>query len=214
MGEDVIYKYPLQNGGKVICQECGKSFGRIVPSHLAIHGMTYSEYFFKYPDSPKNPEAYVSATSKFNDSVLFKDTQGNARDRGDEPQDFDMSKVKKIEEEVIEKSVINFKGVNKHKVEILRFLHKQFNNLENNYVISKKDIQDRIVYEYITDMADPVSKIIFDFPNTFWHNIDSYIDPNKNYKLEKDNWEIITFNKRPISINDIKKHFDGSISDI
>jgi hypothetical protein len=214
MIEESEYKYPLQHGGKVICQECGKAFGRIVPSHLLIHGLTYAEYFFKYPKSPKTPEAYTSATHTFNDSVLFKETQGNARDRGDEPQDFDMSKVKEKEEEVIEKSVIDFKGVNKHKVEILKFLHKQFDNLENNYTITKKDIQDRIVYEYITDMADPVSKIIFDFPNTFWHNTDISIDPNKNYKLEKDNWEIITFTKKPISIDIIKKHFDGSISDI
>lgn len=213
MSEEKEYPYPLMHGSKVVCQICGKAFGKIMPTHLDKHGISYTEYFEKYPDSPKNPDSYTSATFTQKDSMIFIKDEKTDRVRYDDAQEFNMLEEDDIKDEITNESVIDFTNVNKHKVGILKHLHNQFRYLENNYIVKKENIQGRLEYEFITDMADPVSKIIFDFPFTYWHNNDIVPDPNKIYKLEKDGWDVVIFSMKTPSVDDIKKQFEGSITD-
>ena len=55
-------------------------------------------------------------------------------------------------------------------------------------------ITDQTVdFEFITDFCDPVNKLIFDFPETFWHNQELYIDLNKDQRLKSYGWKIFRF---------------------
>ncbi len=199
--DSIEYPYPLQQGGKVICQVCGRAFGKIVPSHLRSHGMTYDEYFEKYPDTPTIPDAFKAARYDQKDSVLFKSNEGKEKLVVEHYE-------AEEEEQIIPDSTMDLTNVPTHKSGILSFLHKHYKHLENNYMVRKLDIQDRVEYEITTDMADPVSKVIFDFPKTFWHNIDFVTDPNKFYKLEQDGWLIIEITNKAPSIEDVEKYID------
>jgi very-short-patch-repair endonuclease len=46
-------------------------------------------------------------------------------------------------------------------------------------------------FEFVTDFCDPILKVVFQFPDTFWHNIDILLDLNKKLKLESYGWKVI-----------------------
>ena len=75
--------YPKVEGGKVVCQECGKAFRLITPSHLKQHDLTMAEYKLKWIGCPISFKEYEATRYKFKDSVLFKSTEGEPK-KGEE----------------------------------------------------------------------------------------------------------------------------------
>lgn len=202
----VELKYPKGRNGKTICQECGREFSLISPKHLKEkhNGMTMAEYKLKYPDCPISSKAFVASTATFRDSVLFKDIEGLPS----EPLDSDIE-IAELEDGKFRHSVLKLEGVSKNKVDILIFLHDAYPYLENNYSIEKRHFHDdRLLWKYITDMADPVKKVIFDFPDAFWHNEDPYPDPQKYDKLREDGWIVIVIDKHYPTVQDVFQDTD------
>jgi len=184
-------KYPKGKNGKAICQECGQECKLITPAHLKKHDITLSEYKLKYPDCPISGTQYKATRFTYKDSILFKDSEGLPSESLDE--DITLAELK---EGIVKHSVLNFEGVSKNKVDILSFLHNAYPYLEDNYCIEKRHFHDdALLWKYITDMADPIKKVLFDFPNAFWHNEDPYPDPQKYEKLKDDGWIVIVVDK-------------------
>jgi len=93
----------------------------------------------------------------------------------------------------------------KDKLQLIKFLRKKYPFIQNNYMIRKFTITGHLEYEFITDMADPINKIDFEFPNAFWHNRMSYEDPRRDAKLRQDGWRIITVEARAPKVAHVKK---------
>jgi len=198
-------QYPKGINGKVICQECGEAFRLITPKHLKKKhdGMTFAEYKLKYPDCPISSTQYQATRYKFKDSILFQDTEGIPSEPLDEEIDIDNPLLND------KFSHINLEGVSKNKADILTFLHDAYPYLENNYSIEKRHFHDdALLWKYITDMADPIKKVAFDFPNSFWHNEDPFPDPHKNQKLKDDGWIIVTVDKHYPTVQDVFEDTD------
>lgn len=190
--------------GKVICQECGNRFSLITPAHIKTHGMTFAEYKLKYPDAPVSSKAYEAQRFKYKDSQIFKNMEDLPKECLD--NDVDINDLKPV----TKRTIIDLTDVPKNKADILTYLHECYFTLENNYIVEKFHFYDkqRLMYRFVTDMADPVKKVIFDFPNSFWHNVDAYPDPKRNQKLEDDGWIIITVDKHYPTVNDVEQDTD------
>ena len=85
------------------------------------------------------------------------------------------------------------------KNEVYEILSSLFRNLVKDFVIRKIYIGNEVEYEEITDFCIPSHKIIFDFPDTMWHNKNTVPDYIRNDKLKADGWRIIEF---------LGRHFD------
>lgn len=168
--------------GKVICQECGVAYSLITPSHLATHDITFSEYQKLYPDCPISAKAYKVARFEQRDSIIFFDTEDTEKEIEEIEE--------KYESNLPPPTELNLKATHEDKIKILEYLHLAYPHLENNYFIEKLDPHGMMTYKFITDTADPIQKIIFDFPEAYWHNTDFAESPNKFDILEKDGWEI------------------------
>ena len=190
--------YPKGKDGKVICQECGTTFSMITPAHLKSHNMVMAEYRLKYPDCPISAAEYKASRFTYKDSVLFKGNEGIASDLPEEEI------VEIIDKDTHKHSVLTFTNIPKNKVDILKFLHKAYPYLEDSYSIEHRHFHDdRLLYKYITDMADPVKKVLFDFPNAFWHNQDPYPDFQKFDILKADGWIVIIVDKHYPTVQDV-----------
>lgn len=60
--------------GKVICQECGKSYGMITSLHLRSHDMTVAEYREKYQDFPVASNV-AKARHRYRNVNVFDETK-------------------------------------------------------------------------------------------------------------------------------------------
>jgi hypothetical protein len=203
---EVELKYPKGRNGKTICQECGQEFTLISPKHLKQkhNGMTMAEYKLKYPGCPISSRAYKATKTTYADSVLFASDEALPREVLDEDVELaDLSDGK------IKHTILNLEGVSKNKADILTFLHDAYPYLENNYSIEKRHFyDDSLQWKYITDIADPVKKVIFDFPNAFWHNEDPFPDPQKYGKLKEDGWIVIIVDKHYPTVQDVFQDTD------
>ena len=78
------------------------------------------------------------------------------------------------------------------KIDIISYLKLSFPNVKNNYMFMKKNQSGNTQYQFITDIADPRAKIVFDFPNAFWHNDQLIVSITvRNQILKMYGWKII-----------------------
>lgn len=78
------------------------------------------------------------------------------------------------------------------KIDIISYLKLSFPNVKNNYMFIKKNQSGNPEYQFITDIADPTAKIVFDFPNAFWHNDQLIVSITiRNQILKMYGWKII-----------------------
>jgi len=201
---EVDLKYPKGKNGKAVCQECGGEYMLISPAHLKKHGITMAEYKLKYPECPVSGAEYKATKNVYHDSILFKDDEALPS----VPLDDDVT-LAELSEGIIKHTILNLKGVSKNKADILTFLHDAYPYLEDNYSIEKRHFHDdRLLWKYITDMADPVKKVIFEFPDAFWHNEDPFPDPAKYDKLKADGWIVIVVDKHYPTAADVYQDTD------
>jgi very-short-patch-repair endonuclease len=190
--------------GKVICQVCGKSFMILTPSHLKTHDVKYSEYNNKFPGAPITTEEF-KALSKY--SKPSKYTEEDMKILGKETvieddipvidDDFEIPKIH------VAKKFDNPMDAKKN--EIFSFLIDFLPNLKMDHLIEVKDIQNILIFSTISDFADPFLKINLQFPDTFWHNVANWEDPNRDAKLQENGWKIITVKSTSPKIKAIEK---------
>lgn len=212
--------YPkLDENEKVVCQICGKAFLVISPKHLSrIHDVTLAQYRTRYPDAPLSSKEFRSR-GKFGKLHLFKKEDESER-KGEpviediitdeelpveEPEELGLEEVPEV---VIELPKKKQDPMSRAKDNILRFLKESFRNIEQDYMIRILAPDGRLEYEFITDFADPILKVDFEFPRTFWHNEDRYMDLTRKVKLRNNGWKVIEVNSNSPSIDDLVKATD------
>ena len=200
------WNYPAFNQkGKVICQECGKEFMILTPSHLKTHDLKYGEYKDKYPDAPLTNEEFkalsmYSKPSKYSDedvAILGKETviDENIPVIDDE---FELPKV-----QVAQKFSTPMEA---KKYEIFQFLINHFPDIKMDYKIEIRDLENNVLFGTISDYSDPFLKVNIEFPDTFWHNMDECGDDlNRTRKLEEHGWKVISIKSPSPDIKKIEK---------
>jgi len=207
MSEEIKY---IDEKGLIICQLCGKSMMTVAPPHLYYkhNKMTIADYKKQFPEAPTFNEEF-SARSKYGKEKLFK-MQEEEKIQAD--LIFDDEQVPKIEELAIKefsKETSALDPVEKSKLRILEHLKILYPDMRQNYMIQKFDGQGRLMYEYITDFADPVSNINVEFPKAFWHN-QGTPDGLRNHKLKQDGWTVFEIIAKNTSNEEIDKVIKNS----
>jgi len=202
---------PYDESGKVICQLCGKSFMVITPSHLKkFHSVTYDQYRARFGDYLSSKE-FISKMKYGRMKGMLTTSEKEIGDDitiVDEPvieEDFNVG-------EILNTSVKDKDPITRIRKLYLDHLRIQFANMRENYVIREYTLGGDLKHEFITDFCDPVLKIVVDFPSTFWHNVDMYIDLSKMRKLQESNWMIITVPGRSPSLEEVTKYVNQAIS--
>jgi uncharacterized Zn finger protein (UPF0148 family) len=186
MGE---YPYPFfDKKGKVICQVCGKSFLVISPPHLKTHNLIYSDYTTRFPEAPLSNKEFVARGK-------YGKTKG-LLPQSEEPAVEELTTTLEEDPEVEEledlfKSEKKLDKIQSMKSRILDQLRIYFSNIRQDYLIMQNDQVGNFIFEFITDYCDPILKVVIQFPDTFWHNRELFVDPNKNYKLKQYGWKVI-----------------------
>jgi hypothetical protein len=212
------YKYPEYNEqGKIICQLCGKPFSMVTPSHLQRkHNATIDEYRNKFPDIALTSKQF-NTSRKYETSDMFSPKKSAIETPIDidepaieTPINIEEPDADPIFEDLEKQTPVNPKiekpdNISLNRLRILNDIQKYYKHTQQNYLIQNVSKNGRLEYEFITDYADPVLKVIVNFPKTFWHNNDSYQDPNKNIKLMQDGWKIIEIHSNAASTKDIDK---------
>lgn len=174
---------------KVICQICGKSFNSITDKHLQSHKIKMVDYQKRYPGVPTKRSNYTKSKHgapprpvKLNQPETLEEfiIQKSAK--------YKIDPLDKLANEAKETKKDPIASMKKRILETLRKFHA---NVEMDYLISQFGTDNRLKFEFITDYCDPILKVVFQFPDTFWHNHDLIIDLNKTIKLEKYGWKVI-----------------------
>lgn len=182
------YPYPMfEDNGKIICQICGKPFMVISPQHLKKHNVKYADYKNRFPNAPLSNEEFAARGrfGKNKDMFVTKDVIGEELLIEEDPsiEEFDIKEA--LMEEIKD-------PISAAKHRILDQLRITFANVQMDYLIDHADqISQIIQFSFITDFCDPVLKVIVDFPDTFWHNVEACVDANRDRKLTEAGWKII-----------------------
>ena len=219
------YPYPfVTEQGKVICQICGKDYLIISPRHLKTHNVTFDEYKLRYPEAPISSKEFNKLGKIGKDKNVFVEQELTSIEKEEK-------KIKKMLEEndIPEKDVeptidqeIDFDKAYKEmqpkdkdvfalsKDKILDHLRAFYTNVKKDYMIQVFDIQNHMLFEFISDFADPVLKVNIQFPNTFWHNRMAYTDVNRDKKLSDYGWKVIRIETRAPKFKDIQEAIESS----
>lgn len=213
--------YPkFDENDKVVCQICGKAFLVISPKHLSrIHGVKLAQYRIRYPDAPLSSEEFRSRgkfgklhlfekESKRKGEPVIEDVITDEEPLVEEPEELGLEELEEVPEVIIKLPEKKQDPMSRTKSDILRFLKDTFYNIEPDYVIEILAPDGRLEYEFITDFADPILKIDFEFPRTFWHNEDRYKDLSRKEKLHNGGWKVIEIHSISPSIDDLIKATD------
>lgn len=175
------------SNGLIICQECGDSLKRITPLHLRKHGMSLQEYNEKYNYPP---------------IVKLKDE--NPIDEG--------NKKELMREEINEEAeqYNEFGNLPRQKLQVIYLLKDHLKEIESDYIVQLYgDVGKQFLeHIFVTDIADPKSKICFFFPDVFWRNEETVMHPDKYNILEQHGWRVFVINGTNV-VEGIKRVLDN-----
>jgi len=220
--------YPeFSEKGEVICQECGKEIQIITGSHLRKHGMTKKDYTIKYPNAPLSGQRFhltmkhykakslTTEEKKYEDpsqevdEVLDGESAPTIEEIKELIKDQDFSDLVESQSRIppVPEVLVDPLGQTpKDKLQLISFIRKRFPFAQNNYMIKKFNTHTTFLdYEIITDIADPISKVDFEFPNAFWHNRMPLEDVHRNLKLTRDGWKVLTITDRAPRVEHVKE---------
>lgn len=215
---ETTYPYPFTNSkGKVLCQMCGKPFLIISPRHLKRHEVTLNEYKLRFPDAPISGEEFNAQSLHGKNKNLFLQ---NGEDVEEVTVSLETEPVEEIPEPIVEEEINIEELYNKtlpqqvdhcdaSKDKILDHLNSFFSNMKKDHLIQIYTMDNRLLHEFISDFADPVLKINFEFPKTFWHNRMNGSDEIRDLRLKENGWKVIRNNSRNPTYQDIEKIIDG-----
>ncbi len=186
----------------MICPLCNKDLKRMTIQHLKTHNIfSFTEFWEKYPQFKNfnnkttidNPELTIKQNPTV--ELLFDNDLKESFD--------DLQEIEVLKDETPDKPPSQFLQLdsNPDKSLILGFIREKYPNIINNYSIKSKDGK-----LYITDVAVPSKRLVFDFPNAIWHNQDMYDICHKELKdkiLKDEGWKIISVKSRIPKINDL-----------
>jgi hypothetical protein len=172
--------------GKIICQICGKSFLVIRPMHLKKHNITFEDYIKRFPNAPISNAEFNARSKHGKNKDIFVDQQDKAPIKPDINPEIEELDIEKLMQKEIEKNPIQAM-----KNRIMDILRVHYSNVRQDYMIMQYGPDKRLKFEFVTDFCDPILKVVFQFPDTFWHNIDLLMDLNKKLKLESYGWKVI-----------------------
>ncbi len=198
------YPYPLYDPkGKVVCQICGKPFLVISPRHLQTHNVKYADYTRRFPNAPLSNEEFAARGKYGKNKDLFIYPENEII--GDDILVDEIEPAIEELDDVAEfaRREIQHDPMAKMKIKLRDHLRLYFTNVQMDYVVSQVGIDDRLKFEFITDFCDPVLKVVIQFPDTFWHNRDVYIDLNKNLKMEQYGWKVYEISSNNPSLSQI-----------
>lgn len=197
----------------VSCRVCGKRM-KAMSIHLKSHDLSSEEYLEMYPDSPLNSKALLLQRSlsargprkkkittevKSKESIIFEKVEDIISDNSlDEIKNTNLSGTIHLPSMRAKKIIINTTKdytpqMLRNKNVLLEFFSKKYKTIVNNHLIEHFYLNGFLEYSFITDFVDLDKKIIFDFPNAFWHNQDVKFIYDKDDILIKDGWKIIRF---------------------
>lgn len=185
--------------GLVICKLCGKSYHFITPNHLKKqHETTTKEYREKFPDVPMAKKGFYNTLKEKkgikqnieNNNVIIEELDFN-ENFNETFSDDDESIVKLAKEHKVPVPTKSSDPMD-DKIRIIAYLKLSFPKIKDNYMFKKKKPDGTVECQFITDMADPSCKIVFDFPNAFWHNEMIGVSPHvRKQMLKSYGWKII-----------------------
>ena len=215
-------EYPydfVDENNKIICQMCGNSYLIISPRHLKKHNVTHAEYQLRFPVAPLSSKQFSALGKYGKEKHLFVEEELKKFEDNPEVEDFNGDDPD-IPEHDVEPTIeedINFEKIieemppkssdicNINKDKILDHLKGIFTNIKKDYMIQVFSVDNRLIFESISDFADPILKVDIEFPNTFWHNRMPYVDPTRDHKLSQYGWKVIKIKSKAPSYNDIIK---------
>ena len=209
---DEKLQYPAfdKKTNKVICQICGKGFLVISPRHLGKHNILYTDYTRRYPTAPLSSKEF-SAKSKYGKvKDLFAPIKMKPED---ELAEVIVHEQPTIEEDIAIDKMLKEKAhpdpIRSLKAQVLDTLRMYLTNIRPDFLITEYGSRSgRLKYQFITDFADPILRVIVQFPNTFWHNRECNVDPMKNDKLESDGWRVLIVQSKSPSRQNIQDVVD------
>ena len=197
------YPYPLfDEKGKVICQICGKGFLVISPMHLKKHNIKFKDYTKRFPNAPVSNEEFAARGKYGKQKDFFSNNEIG-------PEELVKEKAPDIEELELGKLVKkqqNLTPMDLAKHRILDHLRLYFANIKKDYMIRQFGTDNRLKFEFITYFCDPILKVVIQFPDTFWHNVEAAIDLNKNMKLTQYGWKVIEIPSKNPSFQQIDEY--------
>jgi len=212
MNEEKLQYPPYdEETGRLHCQVCGKKFLIISPKHLLKHNISYAEYTTRYPDAPLSSKEFAVKTKYGKVKDLF------APPEVEEFEEVIVTEEPDIEDDIDVGKILRDRShkdpVKQSKAIILDTLKTYFTNIRQDYMIDEfGPVSGRLKFHFITDFADPILKIVVQFPKTFWHNKDTQIDPLKNQRLKECGWKVITINSKAPSPKDIQQVVDRELN--
>lgn len=189
--ENPMNEYPYRlydEKGKVLCQICGKPFLVISPRHLQKHNVKHADYTKRFPNAPLSNQEFAARGKYGKNKDLFIHPENEIIGDDilvDEPNIEELDDV----EEFIRREV-KLDPIASMKARLLDHLKLYFTNIKMDYLIRQFETNNQLKFEFITDFCDPILKVVIQFPETFWHNTDMYIDLNKTLKLQKYGWKV------------------------
>jgi len=204
------YQYPYTTAeGKIICQICGKPFLVISPTHLKNHNITYSEYKIRFPKAPLSSKEFAAKGKYGKEKHLFVEKTLNEMEASEVYVDDPVIEDEIDFEKVLAETPVSTDICSTSKDRILDHLRTFFTNVKKDHMIQIFSIDGRMIYEAISDFADPVLKIDIEFPKTFWHNRASYEDPSRENRLKEFGWKIIKINGTHPSFKNISQAIES-----
>ena len=210
MSEEKLQYPPFdEETGRIHCQICGKKYLVISPKHLLKHDITHSDYTKRYPNAPLSSKEFGAKSKYGKVKDLFAPIES------DELEEIIVSEEPNIEDDIDIEKILKEKSyidpVKQSKTQVLDTLKYYFTNIRQNYLIEEfGPMSGKLKYHFITDFADPILRVVVQFPNSFWHNRDIHIDPLKNDKLREDGWKVIVVKSRSPNRKDIQRVVDES----
>jgi len=207
------FPFPLTdpNTGKVICQICGKPYLVITPTHLKTHKIGgYDEYTKRFPGAPLSNDEFKkrgSVGKKVKDAPkeLFAKEMNPILKVEDVFVDDIEPEIEEVDIEQIFAKDVSKDPIHNIKLKVLDMLKMYFANVEENFVAVLKNSVTGLIYrEYITDFADPILRIDFEFPDTYWHNGEGYPDALRDKNMADYGWRVIRIRSNSPTIKDIE----------
>jgi len=204
-------EYPFKfvdEDGKVLCQLCGKPCQIITPRHLGLHSITFADYKKQFPKAPISSKEFNARSVYGREKGIFvKKTLDELENTGvfDKEDEIAVLEEPEISQLIIEEVTDTSKDIcNISKNRILDFLRTLFTNIKKDYLIQVFTPDKQLVFETISDFADPVRKINIEFPKTFWHNQDVYIKPSRNVLLKQEGWTVIEIKSKSFNLQEVE----------
>lgn len=170
----------------VRCKICGKEFREITWRHLKKehNGMTLEEYK-KLPDPFEEDNIMDSDSNEITDQVPVVNTLSS-----DEINKAFEDKFQPLTEQD-KKVITNFE---KQKNSILNIIREKYPDAVPDYFIN---LGPRGVL--VTDFASPSAKVVFNFPDAFWHNYNISVGNSFSKVLSDNGWKVFDLDEPDFS---------------